>query len=192
MRLLTLRLLAVACLTLLVAMPALAKPKTFAGSDDAKEADEPQKFLPDYDKLMEGKDADWVYFPAGSLKSFKSVAVKEFVSNTEGDNEREGKRAAEDGKKYLSKWLKEQGFNVVESGGEVTFEGNVFNAWEPTGGARFWGGWMASPGVGLEVLAKDSGGRIVAEVRQKARGSTVRDAVENGLENVTKALAAGK
>ena len=37
----------------------------FLDSDDAKERDEPQKFLPDYDKLVKGKDADWVYFPDG-------------------------------------------------------------------------------------------------------------------------------
>ena len=45
----------------LIAAPALAKGgKTFLDSDDAKEANEPQKFLPDYDKLTKGKDADWV------------------------------------------------------------------------------------------------------------------------------------
>ena len=53
----------------LVAVPALAEKK-FLDSDDAKEKDEPQKYLPDYDKLVKGKDADWVYFPNGSLKSF--------------------------------------------------------------------------------------------------------------------------
>ena len=51
---------------------------------------------------------------------------------------------------------------------------------------------MASPGVGLEVVAKDAKGTILAEIRHKAKGSTIRDAVENGLEEVTKALAAGK
>jgi hypothetical protein len=51
---------------------------------------------------------------------------------------------------------------------------------------------MANPGVGLEVVAKDSKGNVVAEVRHKAKGSTIRDAVENGLEEVAKALTHSK
>ncbi|HLN58703.1 MAG TPA: hypothetical protein VK416_09085, partial [Thermoanaerobaculia bacterium] len=49
----------------LSARPAEAAKKTFLESDDAKEKDEPQKYLADYDKLTKGKDADWVYFPGG-------------------------------------------------------------------------------------------------------------------------------
>jgi hypothetical protein len=51
---------------------------------------------------------------------------------------------------------------------------------------------MANPGVGLEVLIKDSKGAVVGEIRHKAKGSTIRDAVENGLEDVAKAFNAGK
>jgi len=40
-------------------------------------------------------------------------------------------------------------------------------------------------------MVKDSKGNIVAEIRHKAKGSTIRDAVENGLEEVAKALANG-
>ena len=170
------------------AAPAWAAEK-FLDSKDSKEADEPQKFLPDYDKLAKGKEADWVYFPSGSLKSYKTVTVKEFESNGKG---REARDAAKDGKDYLEQWLDKQGFKVVKSGGELAIEGNVFNAWEPHGAARYWGGWMANPGVGLEVLAKDAKGNVAAEIRHKAKGSTVRDAVENGLEEIVKAFAAGK
>ena len=60
----------------LCAAPAFASEK-FVDSKDAKEKDEPQKFLKDYDKLTKGKDADWVYFPNGSLKSFHTVTVKD-------------------------------------------------------------------------------------------------------------------
>jgi hypothetical protein len=80
---------------------------------------------------------------------------------------------------------------VVKSGGDLVIEGNVFNAWEPHGAARYWGGWAANPGVGLEVVARDAKGNIVGEVRHKAKGSTIRDAVENGLEEVAKALSNG-
>jgi hypothetical protein len=51
---------------------------------------------------------------------------------------------------------------------------------------------MANPGVGLEVLLKDSSGKIVGEIRHKSRGSTIEDAVENALEDVAKAISEGR
>ena len=184
------RLFAIALTAFLVlsARPAEGAKKNFLDSDDAKEKDEPQKYLKDYDKLTKGKDADWVYFPNGSLKSFKTVSVREFEENGRG---REARDASREGKDYMEQWLDKQGFKVVKRDGDLVVEGNVFNAWEPHGAARYWGGWAANPGVGLEVMVKDSKGNIVAEVRHKAKGSTIRDAVENGLEDVAKALANG-
>src|SRR5262249_33919197 len=182
---------ALASFALLSAGPAqAAKSKAFLESEDAKEKDEPQKYLKDYDKLMKGKDADWVYFPEGAgLKKGASVTVKEFEGNGRG---RESKDAARDGKDYMEKWLEKQGYKIVPSGAEVTIEGNVFNAWEPHGAARYWGGWAANPGGGMEIVAKDPKGTVLAEIRHKSKGSTIRDAVENGLEDVAKSLAAGK
>jgi len=180
-------------LVLLLALSAApleaAKGKTFVDSDDAKEADEPHKFLQNYDKLTKGKDADWVYFPEGGLKKFKTVMVKDFVENGKG---REARDAARDGKEYMEQWLEKQGFELAEKGAELVVEGNIFNAWEPSGGARYWGGWMANPGVGLEVMIKDASGKLIGEIRQKSRGSTVEDAVENALEEVAAAIVAGK
>ena len=181
--------IALAAFLLVSARPAQGKAKNFLDSDDAKEKDEPQKFLKDYDKLTKGKDADWVYFPNGSLKSFKTATVKEFEENGKG---REARDAAREGRDYMEQWLEKQGFKVVKSGGEIVVEGNVFNAWEPHGAGRYWGGWMANPGVGLEVMVKDSKGNIVGELRHKAKGTTIRDAVENGLEEVAKALVDGR
>ena len=184
------RLFAIALVAFLVlsTKPAEAAKKNFLDSDDAKEKDEAQKFLADYDKLTKGKDADWVYFPSGNLKSFKTVSVKEFESNGRG---RESRDAAREGKDYMEQWLDKQGFKVVKSGGDLIVEGNIFNAWEPHGAGRYWGGWMANPGVGLEIMARDSKGNVAVEIRHKAKGTTVRDAVENGLEEIAKALASG-
>jgi hypothetical protein len=53
-----------------IGVSAAQAEKKFLDSDDAKERDEPQKFLPDYDKLVSGKDADWVYFPEGGLTKY--------------------------------------------------------------------------------------------------------------------------
>jgi hypothetical protein len=51
---------------------------------------------------------------------------------------------------------------------------------------------MANPGVGVEVLLKDSSGKVVGEIRHKNRGSSIEDAVENALEEVSKAIADGR
>jgi hypothetical protein len=169
--------------------PAIGKGKNFQDSDDAKEANEPAKYLPDYDKLTKGKDADWVYFPEGGLKKYRTVQVKEFTENGKG---REARHAAEEGKEYMEQWLERGGYKLADKGAELVVEGNVFNAWEPGTGARIWGGWMANPGVGLEVLLKDSSGKVVGEIRHKERGSTIEDAVENALEEVAKAISDGR
>src|SRR5260370_16131325 len=166
--------IALVALFALCAAPVQAVEK-FLDSKDAKEKDEPTKFLNDYDKLAKGKDADWVYFPGGSLKYFKTVSVREVDSNGKG---RESRDAAREGKDYMAQWLDKQGYKVVKSGGDLIVEGNVFNAWEPHGAARYWGGWMANPGVGREVLGKDCIGNVVARIRPRAKVSTVRYAVE--------------
>jgi hypothetical protein len=182
--------LASAVLFLFAMSMALRADQKFLGSDDAKEHDEPQKFLPDYDKLVKGKDADWVYFPEGDLKKYKTVLVKEFEHNGKG---REAKEAASYGKEYMEQWLQKQGFDVVEKGpADLTVEGNVFNAWEPSGAARVWGGWGANPGVGTELIIKNKSGAVVGEIREKSKGSTVHDAIENGLEDCAKSISKGK
>jgi hypothetical protein len=168
---------------------AQAGDNKFVDSDDAKQKDEPQKFLPDYDKLVKGKDTDWVYFPEGSLSKYKTASVADFDHTGHGSECRE---AAREGKDYMEQWLDKQGFKVVKSGGDIHVDGNVFSAWEPSGAARAWGGWAANPGVGLELLIKNSKGAVVGELRQKAKGSTLHDSVENGLEDMAKSISAGK
>jgi hypothetical protein len=178
---------------LAVSVPAAASSKKFVDSDDAKEKDEPQEYLKDYDKLTKGKEADWVYFAEGvDLKSFKTVSLKTWGTT---NKHAKSKHAAESGPEYLEQWIKRSkklDWNVVKDGGDLRIEGNVFNAWEPSGGARFWGGWAANPGVGIELVAKDKSGKTIFEIRHKAKGSTLEDAVENGLEKIVQTLEAGK
>ncbi len=176
-----------------LALPAAAGSKKFVDSDAAKEKDEPQSFLPDYDKLVEGSEADWVYFNGYDAKAIKTVKIKEYGVTGKG---RETRDAAEDGPEYLDQWIsrsKKLGWEVVKSGkADLTIEGNVAHAWEPSGAARFWGGWYANPGVVQELIGKDASGKIIFEIRHKSKGSTIRDAVENGLEDVVKTLEKGK
>ncbi|MGZ5427340.1 MAG: hypothetical protein ACXWE1_09025, partial [Thermoanaerobaculia bacterium] len=143
--------------------------------------------------LTKGKEADWVYFTEGvDLKSFKTVSLKTWGTTNKHSR---SKHAAESGSEYLEQWIKRSkklGWEVVKDGGDLRIEGNVFNAWEPSGGARMWGGWAANPGVGMELVAKDKSGKTIFEIRHKAKGSTMEDAVENGLENIVKTLEVGK
>lgn len=167
-------------------LPVAASEKKFTDSDDAKKSEDVQEFLKDYDKLTKGKEADWVYFAPGfDVKSIKTVTVKPFTS---GHGSR-AKMVAEDAVDYVTKWIERQKlpWEVVKSGGDLTITGSVANAWEPSGGARFWGGWMANPGAVTELMGKAKG-EIVFEMRQRSRGSTVTDAVENGIEKMTEEL----
>src|SRR5215471_11820066 len=81
----------------LAASSARASDKKFLDSDDAKEKDEPQKFLPDYDKLTKGHESDWIFFPESSLSKYKTVSVEEFDHPRHGDS----RDAAGDGKDYM-------------------------------------------------------------------------------------------
>jgi len=185
--------LGAALLALGLSVP-LAAAEKFIDSDDGKKDDEaPQTFLKDYDKLVKGKEADWVYFTEGfDAKAYKTVRIKEFSTSGKGSRLR---NAAEDGAGYYEKHIQKAklGWEVVSKGAaDLTLEGNIANAWEPSGGAKFWGGWMANPGTCQEVIGRDSGGKIVFQIRQKSRGSTVSDAVENGIEKIVETLKKGK
>jgi len=176
-------------------VPALADSKKFLDSEDAKKHQDtdPQTFLKDYDKLEKGKEADWVYFPAGyDASKFKTVTLKPWT--TTGGKPSKSKMAADSGPEYFTNWLKKNaklGWQVGD-GGDLTIEGNIANAWEPSGGAKFFGGWMANPGSIIELVGKDKSGATVFEIRHKARGSTIEDSVENGLEKIIKDLETGK
>jgi hypothetical protein len=183
---------ALVLLAALVALPAFGAEKKFMDDDASKEKDEPTTWLKSYDQLEKGKEADWVYFDGYSAGSYKTVAVKEFSFN---EKDKEARRAAEYGKEYADQWIqqsKKLGWEAAGGKADLTIEGHVVHAWEPSGAARFWGGWYANPGAVQELIGKDSSGKTVFQIRHKSRGSTVRDAIENGLEDVVKSLEKGK
>jgi hypothetical protein len=189
----TIAFLGAALLALGLSVPLAAAEKKFIDSDDGKKDDDaPQTFLKDYDKLVKGKEADWVYFTGGfDAKAYKTVRIKEFSTSGKGSRLR---NAAEDGAGFYERWIQRAklGWEVAPKGADLTLEGNIANAWEPSGGAKFWGGWMANPGTCQEVIGRNSGGKIVFQIRQKSRGSTVSDAVENGIEKIVETLKQGK
>ena len=189
----TLRAPALVLLAALVALPSFAADKKFVDDDASKDKDEPTTWLESYDNLVKGKEADWVFFDGYAADSYKTVAVKEFSFN---ENDKEAKRAVDFGKEYAEQWIqksKKLGWALAEGGkADLTIEGHVVHAWEPSGAARFWGGWYANPGAVQELIGKNSSGKTVFQIRHKSRGSTVRDAIENGLEDVVKSLEKGK
>jgi hypothetical protein len=174
------------------AAPALAKDKKFTDDDASKQKDEPTTWLKNYDSLVEGKEADWVFFDGFDAKSIKTVKLKDF-SSEKGPRV---KNAAEYGHDYLDQWVtrsKKLGWEVVKDGkADLTIEGHMVHAWEPSSAARFWGGWYANPGVVQELIGKNAAGKTVFEIRHKSKGSTVPDAVENGLEKCVESLEKGK
>lgn len=176
-----------------LSVPAAAKSKKFTDDEASKEKDEPTTFLKDYDKLVEGKEADWVFFDGYDAKSYRSVKISAFGTTGKGPRVRS---AAEYSVDYLEQWLtksKTLGWEVrKDRKGDLTIEGNVAHAWEPSGAARFWGGWYANPGCVQELIGRNSSGKIVFQIRHKSKGSTPADAVENGLEKMVQTLEKGK
>ena len=176
-----------------LAGPAAAKQKKFTEDDASKQKDEPTTFLKDYDKLVEGKEADWVAFEGFDAKAYKTVKTSPFGTTSDAVKV---KHAAEYSKDYLNQWIeksKKLGWTVAKDGAaDLTIEGNVAYAWEPSGAARFWGGWYANPGCVQELIGKDASGKIVFQIRHKSKGSTIADAIENGLEKVVQTLEKGK
>ena len=180
-------------LAAVVGLSSAAAGKRFVDSKDAREKDEPQTFLKDYDRLEKGKEADWVWFVEGfDVKAVKTVSIAKFAATGKSSEARD---AADAGPGFL-----EQGVNgsnrlpwkVAGKGADLVLLGNVFNAWEPNAAAEIFGDWMANPGAGLELIGKDRAGKIVFQIRHKSRGSTIEDAVENGLKKIVKTLEAGK
>ena len=188
-----LRVPALVLLAALVALPAFAAEKKFVDDDASKEKDEPTTWLKSYDQLVKGKEADWVFFDGYSAGSYKTVVVKEFSSN-EKDKEAQARRRVRQGvRRAVDPEVGQARLGDRQAGkADLTIEGHVVHAWEPSGAARFWGGWYANPGAVQELIGKDSSGKIVFQIRHKSRGSTVRDAIENGLEDVVKSLEKGK
>ncbi len=188
-----LRVPALVLLAALVALPAFSAEKRFVDDDASKEKDEPTSWLKDYDSLVKGKAADWVHFDGYSVGSYKTVAVKDFSYD---EKDREARRAADYGREYAEQWIQKSGklgWELADKGkADLTIEGHVVHAWEPSGAARFWGGWYANPGAVQELVGKDSSGKTVFQIRHKSRGSTVADAIENGLEDVVESLEKGK
>ncbi len=183
-----------ALVTSLAVLPAHGAEKRFLDDGDSKHKDEPQEFLKDYDKLVKGKGADWVFFEGFDPKAYKTVSTKPFGVTSK---EPRVKMAAEYGQNYLEQWIqksKKLGWEVAKEGAkaDLKIEGNVAYAWEPSGAARFWGGIYVNPGAVQELIGRDSSGKIVFQIRHKSKGSTIMDAVENGLEDCVESMEKGK
>ena len=189
-----LRVLALVVLAALVALPAFAKEKKFTDDDASKEKDEPTTWLKDYDKLVEGEGGRLGLLRRLLRRQLQDRGREGLQSPTRRSTE--AKHAAEYGKEYAEQWIqksKKLGWEVAEKGkADLTIEGNVAHAWEPSGAARFWGGWYANPGAVQELIGKDSSGKIVFQIRHKSRGSTIRDAIENGLEDCRQVARKGE
>ncbi len=98
----------------------------------------------------QGKDADWVYFPKGSLKKYKTVMVKDFerTAGPRGHGRRPGRQGvhgavARDGRlqdRREGRGARRRGQRLQRLGAERR--------------RPFWGGWMANPGVGARGAAQ--------------------------------------
>ena len=117
------------------------------------------------------------------------MSVKEFDDNGRGaESPRRGAATART--TWSSGWTK-QGFKVVKSGGDIDRRRQRLQRLGAPRRGSLLGRLGGQPGRRARAAREGLKGNVVGEVRHKAKGSTIRDAVENGLEDVAKALAEG-
>ena len=80
----SLRVPALVLLAALVALPAFAADKKFMDDDASKEKDEPTTWLKNYDQLVKGKEADWVFFDGYSAAQLQDGGRQGLFLQREG------------------------------------------------------------------------------------------------------------
>lgn len=175
-----------------VADPAMAAkkkkgPDRLVDSDEYKEDDFEKGIIEDYSDMVEGDGVEWVFIADGvSLSDYKikigkvknksDVSSKSMVSAVEENLEEAIEdRAAKGGK------------------GTLTAESAIYWAERASEGKRwipYAGGHLAQAGVGVEMVLRDSGGRIIAKIRHSGRqGNGIDEAAEEVADEIAGYIA---
>ena len=157
----------------------------FTDSDDYKDKNFKKGIFSDYKDLEKGNDIDWVWVEKGISLSDYKVSIESFVDNSD-----ELGKAQVASIKVIFKDSLER---LKGSKGTLKADFNVYEvqkfspgkAWIP-----FAGGHQMQAGVGVEVLLKDKGGKVVAKIRHFARnGATYEDAAQETANDIRKYLS---
>lgn len=157
----------------------------FTDSDEYKEKDFKKGIFADYKDLEKGKEIDWVWVEKGLSLSDYKVSIESFEDRSD-----ELSKAQLAGFKAIFKDSLER---LKGSKGSLKADFNIYEvqkfspgkAWIP-----FAGGHQMQAGVGVEILLKDKGGKVVAKIRNFSRnGTTYEDAAQEAANDLRKYLS---
>jgi len=150
-------------------------------SDDYKE-DFEKGIIDDYSEMVEGDGIEWCYIADGVKLSSYKIKVNKF------------KNMSDITSKSMQETLEDSLPDAIERAGgkankgTLTTENAIYWAERASAGKKwipYAGGHLGQAGVGVEMIFKDSSGKIVALLRHSGRqGESVDDAAEEIADDI--------
>jgi hypothetical protein len=161
--------------------------KRLVDTSDYKEGDFVKGVIEDYSDMVEGDDIEWIYvapgvklsdysFKIGKFKNMSDVTNKEMVTTLEEGFDAAFQRLGKKGSK-----------------GTLTTENAIYWAERAQRGKRwipYAGFHLAQSGVGIEMVFRDSKGKVIAKVRHSGRqGEKLEEAAEELVDDIANFIA---
>lgn len=173
-------------LSVVGATPAEARDR-FVDTDDYKEGDYDKGIIEDYSDLVEGDGVEWAYIAPGVKLNDYTIRIGE-VKNVSDITNRSMLETAEE---TFADALRRKGNDGRK--GTLTAETAVYWAERQSAGKRwipYAGAHLSQAGVGIEMILRDSSGKIVAKIRHSGRqGSELDYAAEEVADEIIDFIA---
>lgn len=176
-----------ALLVLLIVCSSTASAENLIESDDYKEADFKKCNIHDYSDMINGDDIEWYWKNTSiSLGNFKYS-----VGKVENKSELRSKSLSESVKRIFKDSFDDM--DVIDSKGTLTADICIYDA-QNANMAKVWipfaGGHQAQAGVGVELVLKDKGNKLVAKFRHFAReGFQLEAAIQEVVSDLSKFIS---
>lgn len=163
-------------------------PERLVDQDEYKEGEFVKGIIEDYTDMVEGDGIEWIWVEPGvKLRDYK-IKIGEFKNMSEVTN-KDMIETLEDGFDESFERLGKKGGRE----GSLTTENAVYWA-ERAQSAKRWipyaGGHLAQSGVGIEMVFRDSSGKIIAKIRHSGRqGEKLEEAAEELVDDVANYIA---
>lgn len=164
---------------------AYCSPERLVDSSDYKDKDFVKGCMSDYGDMVKGDDIDWVWASPGTSLAGHKLSIVKF------DNKIDDLRSAQldEIKSIFKEFLgKLKGDKGTLSADICIYDVQKFSAgkaWIP-----FAGGHQMQAGIGVEMVIKSTGGKVIAKFRHFAReGSRVEDAAQEVAEDLKKYIS---
>ncbi len=166
---------------LVAAAPAEARDR-FVDTDDYKEGDYDKGIIEDYNDMVEGDGVEWAFIAPGVSLNDYTIKVGKVANKSEITN----RSMLESAEETFDAALRRKGNDGKK--GTLDAEAAVYWAERQSAGKRwipYAGGHLAQAGVGIEMILRDSKGKIVAKVRHSGRqGDQLEDAAEEVADEI--------